>query len=344
MSLYLYGIIEQTKAVSLKLCRRIDFGPIGFKGGRVFSLPAGGIAAVVGPPPAEIFAKLGKELLVAFLLAHQQTLETIMKRSFVLPFKFGTTLKDESEITRILEEGRRPLADIMSCMKDHTEIDVIATWDVQKNLQEMAEKDPEIAACKKKLAHSHADMAFVGMLLSKALKQRATKWKGEITRALSSHSIASAPHDLLNDTMVFNSSFLIPHQGEKDFMTGLEKMDAHFQGKLTFKCVGPLPPYSFATIMIKRFDPVQIQQAAVLLHLNGQAELLELKKIYRQLSRESHPDRCPELSQDVFENINKAYEVIADYCKDGPKSLERSAVENFTRLEICSQPEASYAA
>ncbi|MBI2336722.1 MAG: GvpL/GvpF family gas vesicle protein [Deltaproteobacteria bacterium] len=338
MSLYLYGVIDSQDKVAL--------GPIGFDRQQVEILPAGRLAAMVGPSPQEDFFHMPKEKLVGLLLSHQQTLETVMKRFFVLPFKFGTTLKDESEATRILQEGREALTKLMGQMKGCTEIDVIATWDVKKTLQEIAEEDPEIAACKKAVTHGHTngDVAFVGMLLAKALKQRAEQWKGEITQALFNYNVA--PHDLLNDTMILNSSFLVPHQEEKNFMTKLEKVDAHFGGKIHFKCVGPLPPYSFATIMIKRFDPVQIQQAAAMLRLNGRTELLELKKIYRQLSKEFHPDHCLKPSQNEagFEDINKAYEMVADYCKDGPKSLERAAVESFSRLEVCAAQQESHCA
>lgn len=326
MTLYLYGIIEQTKA--------IDFGPIGFKGGRVFSLPMSEVAAVVGPPPAEIFAKLTKELLIAFLLAHQKTLEQIMKKNFVLPFKFGTTLKDESEITRVLEEDRRPLAELMNRMKNLTEIDVIATWEVTKILQEISVEDPEVIALKKVMARGDGDRVLIGMCLAKALKQRAVVWREKIRENLKDHSVACADHDLLDDAMILNSSFLIHRDHEMEFNRALEAADAAFQDKLRFKCVGPLPPYSFATMTIKRFDPEEVQKSAKILGLNGRAELTFVKKVYKELSRQCHPDTDPNLSVEKFEEINRAYEIVADYCEDGPKPLEREAIEKSVRLKL----------
>lgn len=331
MTLYLYGIIEQARA--------IDFGPIGFKGGRVFSLPMGEIAAVVGPPPAEILAKLGKELLIAFLLAHQQTLERVMKANFILPCKFGTILKNEVEVTRILEAGKRLLADLVRRMKDCTEIDVIATWEVTRMLQEISAEDTEVLALKKELAAGKGDRVLIGMCLAKALKQRAVVWREKIKENLKGHSVVCADHELLNDTMILNSSFLIRRDQEREFNQALEEADAAFQNKLRFKCVGPLPPYSFATITLQKFDPEAIQKSAKILGLNGKAELTFVKKVYKELSRQCHPDTDPDLSVEKFEELNRAYEILVDYCKDGPKSLEKSVVENFTRLEICSQPE-----
>lgn len=338
MSLYLYGIIEQTET--------IDFGPIGFKGGRVFSLSAGEIAAVIGPPPAEIFSKLGKELLVAFLLAHQQTLEMIMKRFFVLPYKFGTILKNENEVIRILEEGERLLTDLMKRMKDHIEIDVIATWEVTRILQEISEKDTEVLALKKEMAEGKGDSPkgdriLIGMCLAKALKQRAVVWREKIKESLQGYSVACVDHDLLNDTMILNSSFLIHRNQESEFNQALEKTDAEFQNKLRFKCVGPLPPYSFATMTIKKFDPEEILRAANILGLNGKAEAQKVKRIYKELSRMCHPDTDPNISMEKFEALNRAYEMIADYCKDGPMPLEREAIEKCTQLKVMENQHVS---
>jgi hypothetical protein len=118
----------------------------------------------------------------------------------------------------------------------------------------------------------------------------------------------------------------------------LEEADAEFQNKLRFKSVGPLPPYSFATVTIKRFDPEKIQKSAKMLGFNGRAELAQVKKIYRELSRRCHPDTDPNLSAEKFEELNQAYEIIADYCKEGPRSLERKVIEKSIQLKVMENP------
>ena len=120
---------------------------------------------------------------------------------------------------------------------------------------------------------------------------------------------------------------------EREFNRALEATDSDFQNKLRFKCVGPLPPYSFATVTIKRFDPEEIRRSAKILGLNGKAELTFVKKVYKELSRQCHPDMDPNLSVQKFEELNRAYELIFDYCKDKPRFLSREAVEGSVRLE-----------
>lgn len=330
MSLYLYGLIRQPEAV--------NFGAIGFEGAPVRAIPCGPFAAVVGPPPTGNLTGISKEELVKRLLAHQQTLESVMKHFFVLPFKFGTLLKDESELGRILEESSPLFEWAIQRMQACVEIDVIANWDLKAILREISEEDPEIIVCKKKIEQdagaTDADRAFVGKQLARSLKQRAESWSLKILKSLEGSALACAPHELLNDEMVLNTSFLIHRDQEKDFFRVLEGTDQLFEKKLHFKCVGPLPPYSFATITVKRFDPEEVQEAAKLLGLNGSAELDHVKKVYRELSRKTHPDQNPNSPPENFKRLNKAYELMADYCKEGMRSLKNEAIEHYLRLDF----------
>lgn len=330
MSLALYGLIRHDQA--------IDFGPIGFDGASVRAIPAGLFAAVIGSPPTKDLKGIPKEELVKRLLSHQAALEIIMKRFFVLPFKFGTTVRNESELKDILRVGESFLVSLEEKVKDGFEIDVVATWDVPAILQEISEEDPEIATCKREIAQKNQARSAVeiGMLLARALKKKAEDWSGRIIQSLRPHAKSHADHDLLNDQMVLNSSFLIPRDGERGFFRALEDIDLSFKKKLNFKCIGPLPPYSFATVTLKGFDPQEVQRAAGLLGLNGCAELARVKKIYKELSMGCHPDTNPNISLERFEQLNRAYELLADYCKDGPRSLEREEVERCLRLEVAA--------
>lgn len=337
MSLYLYGVIAHGS--------KVDFGPIGFASGEVEAIPAEDLAVVIGPSPRADWGQIPKEEIVRLLLLHQRTLEAVMQRFFVIPFKFGTTLRDLAELPKILKEGDLFLRDLIGRMHDCFEVDLVVTWEVPKILQEIAETDPEIAARRKEAAPGREDRVQVGMLLSNALKKRAGESKGILLEMLKVHAEAFSDHNLLNDTMVLNSSFLIHRRQEKEFYNWVEKIDSRFENRLHFKCIGPLPPYSFATITLERFDPVEIRQAAQVLGLNGKAELSQVKKIYRELSKRFHPDASPDLTASSFERLHDAYQRVADYCKEGPRSLDEEAIAAYLQLsvsgletEICDVP------
>lgn len=334
MSLYLYGIARAMAP--------LDLGPIGFPGppaalGRVSTIPCDSFAAVVGPSPREDFRQVPKEEVVRLLLSHQQTLETVMRRFFVLPFKFGTMVRDEEELAAVVSERRAFLTDLFARMEGTVEIDVVATWAVPQILQEIAEKDPEIVSCKAKVAEGRGDLAFVGMLLAHALQRKADEWRNGIVETLKPCAEASTDHDLLNDAMVLNSSFLARKEKEADFYQGVERADALYGGRLVFRCVGPLPPYSFATLTIKHFDPTEIAGAAQILRLSDLADLSQIKKTYRELSRQCHPDVRSDRPDTEFERLHQAYELICDYCRDGSKPLSGGDVHPFARLDIASE-------
>lgn len=326
MSLYLYGVMAHGS--------KVDFGPIGFAGGEVEAIPAEDLAAVIGPSPRADWGRIPKEEIVRLLLLHQRTIEAVMQRFFVIPFKFGTTLRDLAELPKILKEGDLFLRDLIGRMHDCFEVDLVVTWEVPKILQEIAETDPDIVARRKEAAQGSGDRAQVGMLLSNALKKRAEDSKGIILEMLKVHSEAFSDHNLLNDTMVLNSSFLIHRRQEKGFYDWVEKIDSRFENKLHFRCIGPLPPYSFATITLERFDPVQIREAAKVLGLNGKAELSQVKKIYRELSKRFHPDAGSDLTTFPFERLHDAYQRVADYCKEGPRSLNEEEIVAYLRLSV----------
>ncbi len=331
MTLYLYGVIAHDSPV--------NFGPVGFDGATVAALPQGDLAAVIGHPPRGDLKQGTREELVKRLLAHQQTLEQIMKKFFVLPFRFGTTVADEPELAKVLEEKRSFLSDLIGKMRDCSEIDLLATWEVPKILQEISEEDPEIAAFKREIAQGRGDKISIGMLLAEALKKKGDQWRDVITTDLKVHANGVAHHDLLNDEMVLNSSFLISRNKEADFFRRIEEADHEFKQRLCFKCVGPLPPYSFSTLSLRRFDPVAIRGAADLLHLNGRIDLSRLKKTYKELSIARHPDTNPGLDPTAFEQLNQAYRLLSDYCEEGPRSLENAEIEGYVKLQQMQVPE-----
>ncbi|MBI4356447.1 MAG: GvpL/GvpF family gas vesicle protein [Gammaproteobacteria bacterium] len=328
MSLYLYGILFKESA------EEIHFGPIGFDEGEVKGIPAGKLMAVIGPPPEGDLKTKPKEALVRLLLLHQTTVEKVMKRSFILPFKFGSTLASPSEIILLLHNAYPLLFSIAERVKECAEMNVMATWNVEATLKEMAEKDPEILARKKEAERGSIDRSFVGMLLAHGLKKKAGELQRKAMDVLVPHAIAWTKHEEMNDEMILNCSFLIQNKLEENFFACLHEFDRSLEGRLNFKCIGPLPPYSFSTIAIKRFDPEQVTQAARLFGLTGQVEAAQVKRTYKKLARKKHPDLNPGIASKEFEELNQAYQLLKDYLQEGQQSLERSSITDYLHLEI----------
>jgi hypothetical protein len=50
---------------------------------------------------------------------------------------------------------------------------------------------------------------------------------------------------------ILNAAFLIEKARESDFRNQVYKLDSQYQGKVNFKYVGPLAPYSFVNLKLE---------------------------------------------------------------------------------------------
>lgn len=323
MSLYFYGVIAQGETAEFE---RIGFEINGSGKASVFTVPHRNIAAVIGPSPQKNFTGLNKEKLVKMLLAHQETLETIMKNRFILPCKFGTVIGDEKEVDEILSQNEAFLEEWLAKMKNSCELDIVATWDARQILQEIAAEDHEIIDWKKRfqllpLDDQETEKIKIGMLLSAKLREEAKDYAKEILTCLKEVSESYVVHEVMNDEMVANASFLLAQGKEGLVFKALEVLDKRWQGKLNFKCVGPLPPYSFTTVTIKQFDSKQIRSAQTMLGLEEVGNIEQLKHAYKLKARQSHPDVRPFSNDKEFEAIKEAYELLLEYFHGGCKLI-----------------------
>ncbi|MCG2675918.1 GvpL/GvpF family gas vesicle protein, partial [bacterium] len=139
-------------------------------------------------------------------------------------------------------------------------------------------------------------------------------------------------HELMDDKMVMNFAFLIDKARQEDFDRKVEELNNRFAEKLNFRCVGPLPPYSFTTLEAKRMRFEEIEEARRRLGLGEEATLSEIKGAHRRLSQEFHPDKGSE--QKKFEKITKAYKLLLDYCEGERCSFKKEAVKNFVGIRV----------
>lgn len=316
MNYYLYGFIETG---TMKKYGQIGFDLPNQGKSLVAAIPHQNVGAVVGSTPFGNFGNLDKETLVRALLAHQETLEKVMKMQFVLPCKFGTTLEDENELQTILFQNQALLSNWIQKMRNTREMNVIATWEVPAMLKEIAAADPSVLDIKEKVA--------LGKKLSEKLKERAAQFSQTILETLQEPAPFNVNHECMNDSMVCNVSFLLLRGREKNFFEKLDYLDNHFNGKLNFKCVGPLPPYSFSTVILRRFPPNEIEEAIRVLGLKGEPNSLVLKKIYKEKAKAFHPDvHKKEETSEAFKKIHWAYKLLKAYDEGGAKPIQLSFV------------------
>ncbi|MEK7829159.1 MAG: J domain-containing protein, partial [Deltaproteobacteria bacterium] len=98
-----------------------------------------------------------------------------------------------------------------------------------------------------------------------------------------------------------------------------------------FRIIGPLPPYSFSQMEIKRIDIREIDKAMGIMRINRGSVLPaenEIRAAYRMMLMKFHPDKNPEdhEAQKKFEGIKQAYETLMDCIQGSARPSMRGDV------------------
>jgi hypothetical protein len=289
---YLYAIIAGE--------HKHDLGPMGLPDGtaQVVTVPEHGLTAVVSEYQGPSFRDLPKAEFLRGLIIHQQVIERVMADYAILPVKYGTVLAAPAAVRAALAHFRVRLAGALEELGDAVEIDLIVTWDPGTIFAEIG-REPAIATLAAAVAgrapqETLAARIQVGQLVQEALERRRQEYRRQIVDALVPVARDAQPNPLPADELVLNVAFLVERNGLSDFDAIVQRLGEELGSRLSFRYVGPLPPYSFAMAEFTQPDPDQIAAARQLLQLDEQVTAAELQARYRQLAALVHPDRHPE--------------------------------------------------
>ncbi len=329
MSNYIYGVI-QTEGGR-------NFGPIGIGGDEVYTVLYDNLAAVVSDSLPPAFTTLTKEEIVRYLFSHQTVIEKVMKEHTVIPLKFGTTADSREETKRILEKGYLKFTDALKAMEGKVELDMVATWNKDMVFKDISQEE-EIIKFKQGLGPqpSSEDKVKLGRMVEAHLSKKREMLAPEISAALAEVAQDFCPHDTLDAAMLINTAFLTLKEKQESFDQLIDEIDRKYEGRINFKRVGPLPPYSFSTAEVKKAEFAEIEKARKLLALGEDATSSQIKQAYWNLSSENHPDKHPGDAeiQKRFEDISKAYELLMEYCQGERCSFREKDVKDFVRIDI----------
>jgi len=286
------------------------------------------IAAVVSDSEIVDYSHMPKDTLGRLLVSHQQLIEKVMVKHTIIPMRLGTFASSDEEVSMILSKGYRTIKDIFEKAKNSIEIDVVATLnDLKSFLQEVSEED-EITQLKQLLLNKEGgvtidDQMKVGVLVKKHLDKKKEILAGQIQTALGEIAQHFKVHDLMDDKMVLNTAFLVSRNSQKEFEQKLDQINDKFEDKLNFRCVGPLPPYSFYTLEVKKPQFEEIDWAKKKLGLKDDfITAIEIKKAHRRTAMTCHPDKNPNMPniEQKFDEMTRAYRILLDYYRASNQS------------------------
>ena len=312
---YIYGIIDSSNET--------DFNITGLNGSSpVYSIAHEDISCVVSDYFGEEPSSMSKEEVFRCLLTHQVVVEHVIKKHTVLPVKFGTVLTTSDEVCNLLSQGHSQFVDALAWIQDKVEIEVVATWDTKQILQEISTEPEIVLACKAITDRGQPitqEQIGLGRMVKASMDKHRSNYREQMINFLASVAIDVQPNPLVSDEMVMNVAFLVYKSRQEEFDGRVKQLNDLFHNQINFRIIGPLPPYTFATVEVTRPSPEKIEEAKQLLHLGKTFSESQVRKAHRHLAAESHPDYRaddePELAKAQFAKLHQASEMLIAYCR-----------------------------
>lgn len=325
---YVYSIIPAGKEAS--------FDVAGLDHGKVRTIACKNLAAVVGGSPLADYRGIDRQQAVRYLLAHQRVVEAVQRDHAVLPVKFGTVLPDEQRVRDVLTQGEDLFCGAIESLADQVQMEVMVLWDLQGVFAALSEDDTVVQLRTRSTdQESLASRIAVGKMVHDLLEQRRLALRGPITAALREMSTDLVINPIMDDAMVANLALLIDRGRCELLDERLQMLDREHDSMLNFRRIGPLPPYTFATVEVQlpTFDAVD--RARQLLELGDKHHRGEIKQAYRRLAGQIHPDVCPDNPEadHLVSELAGAYRLLMDYADSSSRNAE-PAVCSFDRQTV----------
>lgn len=188
--------------------------------------------------------------------AHERIVQGAFDRGDVLPMRFGTVAQNDESVQRFLRDNESSLEKSLDELHGRGEMVVKATWDQDAILRQVISENETLQALRDEIAsrpeaETYDQRIELGRLVSEAIERKRKELGDYIVQRLQPKAIDTDVHDLVSETMVANVGFLVDRNALDAFDDEVAALGAELGG-LTFKYVGPLPPYSFVRINVPK--------------------------------------------------------------------------------------------
>lgn len=188
------------------------------------------------------------------LLDHEKVLEAAMHAGHrtLLPLQFGLIVEDWETVTQNLTEpyGDR-LQQLFAKLEGKREVGVKVLWDTNEELQRLLNENPQLQEKRDRLEGkplSMDEVIAIGQTLEQSMQNRQLSIVNAFQSSLNPLSLEIVENDLLTDSMIYNSAYLIPWESETLFAEKIEELDQKFTDRLRIRYNNFTAPYNFAKL------------------------------------------------------------------------------------------------
>jgi hypothetical protein len=242
---YIYCIIQCNAE------REFSFRGVGGRDG-IYTINFEDLAAVVSDSPIVRY-----DISRENTMAHERVIEGVMQRGFtVLPVRFGTIAQNADQVReRLLRRRFGLLHGLLHQVENKVELGLKAFWNKERIFREIVEEEPEIKVYRDALAQRSSEQTYtarieLGKMVEAALITKRDREAEQILNALRPVADEIRVNPLLGDTMVLNAAFLVRRNREAEFDAQVNALDEKYAGRITFKYIGPVPPFNFVKVVV----------------------------------------------------------------------------------------------
>lgn len=184
------------------------------------------------------------------LLNHQKAIERVMEKHSVLPFSFGLLVPDKKGILDIIETKNDFFTEKLAQIKGKIELNIKGVWnDMGKVYQHITQSYPDINELKDKLQNQEnpdqSEKIELGKKVEYALTLEKERLSDQVLNSLADKFEDYRMNKNISEAMFCNLAFMIDASREAEFDEAVNAVSEQLEENITFKYVGPLPPYNF---------------------------------------------------------------------------------------------------
>jgi hypothetical protein len=229
-----------------------EFAARGLGGEQVYVLQYAELAALMSPSsPAGYPATRGN------VVTHHLVLEEAMRAGAVLPMRFGIVAPSAQAVRdQVLRPRLAELQGLLARVAGKVELGLKVYWQEQVVFQEIVAENQELRALRDSLVGRPAQETKSGRIRLGQMVEADLWAKRERDASQILGVLGPLAHDMVigkigAEMMVLDATFLVSAERQGEFDQAVTKLNQELGRRLTFKYVGPLPPYSFVSITLE---------------------------------------------------------------------------------------------
>jgi hypothetical protein len=210
-------------------------------------LHSGDLAAIVSDVPAHRL-NVKRE----YLVAHEAVILEAMEQSDVIPLSFGTIARNDQEVVeKLLQRSSDDLRGQLEAIKGCVEVDLKILWNQRRLFEEIVTENERIRSLRGAIATAPVNEQIeLGQLTSELIDTKSEQEAQRIVDELEPLAVEVKLNRLLTDMMALNVAFLVEKARKEEFTKRVNGLAAAEEGRLTFRSVGPVPPYHFVDLSV----------------------------------------------------------------------------------------------